>query len=228
MIAVKAHRVGTHNPNARFRQEFTIEDVLRSAMVSDPLRLYEICPVSDGAAARGSLLGRDRAQARAPAGLGRGERGRHRSLRRRTAAGSRQRRSPRTGTRTTARPRSRCARRSRRRASGPTDLDLVELQDNTVYYELAFPEDWGLCQVGEAERLVEKGETLPTGRLPINPSGGFLCFGEATTAMGVFQVCELTWQLRGEAGARQVPNARIGLAQTLGLGGNGTALILKQ
>ena len=87
----------------------------------------------------------------------------------------------------------------------PTDLDLVELQDNTVFYELAFPEDWGLCQPGEAERLVEKGETLPTGKLPINPSGGFLCFGEATTAMGVFQVCELTWQLREEAGPRQVP-----------------------
>ena len=74
---------------------------------------------------------------------------------------------------------------------------------------------------------MEKGETLPTGRLPINPSGGFLSFGEATTAMGVFQVCELTSQLRGEAGARQVPNAKLGLGQTLGLGGNGTAVVLK-
>ena len=107
------------------------------------------------------------------------------------------------------------------------DLDFVELQDNTVYYELAFPEDWGLCQPGEAEHLLEKGETLPTGKMPINPSGGFLCFGEATTAMGVFQVCEVTWQLRGHAGARQVPDAKIGLAQTLGLGGNGTAVVLK-
>ena len=110
----------------------------------------------------------------------------------------------------------------------PTDLDFVELQDNTVYYELAFPEDWGLCEPGEAEHLLEKGETLPTGRMPINPSGGFLCFGEATTAMGVFQVCELTWQLRGQAGARQVPGASLGLAQTLGLGGNGTAVVLKR
>ena len=80
----------------------------------------------------------------------------------------------------------------------------------------------------EAERLVEKGETLPTGKLPINPSGGFLSFGEATTAMGVFQVCELTWQLRGETGARQVPDAKLGLGQTLGLGGNGTAVVLKK
>jgi acetyl-CoA acetyltransferase len=110
----------------------------------------------------------------------------------------------------------------------PSDLDLVELQDNTVYYELAFPEEWGLCKPGEAERLLEEGETLPTGRLPINPSGGFLSFGEATTAMGVFQVCELGWQMRGEAGARQVPDAKLGLAQTLGLGGNATAVLVKR
>ncbi len=111
---------------------------------------------------------------------------------------------------------------------GPRDLSFIELQDNTVYYELAFPEEWGLCQPGEAEHLVESGETLPTGKLPINPSGGFLSFGEATTAMGVFQVCELTWQLRGQAGARQVPNAKVALGQTLGLGANATAVILKR
>jgi acetyl-CoA acetyltransferase len=110
----------------------------------------------------------------------------------------------------------------------PADVSLVELQDNTVYYELAFPEEWGLCEPGEAESLLEKGETTPVGSLPINPSGGFLSFGEATTAMGVFQVCELAWQLRGEAGERQVPNAKVGLGQTLGLGGNGTAVILKR
>ena len=74
---------------------------------------------------------------------------------------------------------------------------------------------------------LEQGETLPTGRLPINPSGGFLSFGEATTAMGVFQVCELGWQMRDQAGPRQVPDAKLGLAQTLGLGGNGTAVIVK-
>jgi acetyl-CoA acetyltransferase len=64
--------------------------------------------------------------------------------------------------------------------------------------------------------------------MPINPSGGFLCFGEATTAMGVWQVCELTQQLRGESGARQVPDAKVGLGQTLGLGGNATGVVLKR
>ncbi len=111
---------------------------------------------------------------------------------------------------------------------GHKDIDLVELQDNTVYYELSFPEEWGFCEPGEAESLLERGDTLPTASLPINPSGGFLSFGEATTAQGLFQVCEVGWQLRGEAGGRQVPDAKVGLAQTLGLGGNGSAVILKR
>jgi len=106
--------------------------------------------------------------------------------------------------------------------------EAIELQDNTVYYELSFPEDWGFCEPGEAESLLESGATAPGGRLPINPSGGFLSFGEATTAQGIFQVCEIASQLRGEAGGRQVPDAKVGLGQTLGLGGNGAAVILKR
>ncbi len=225
-IAVKAHKISVHNEYARFRKEFTLEMVLESNMVSDPLRLYEICPVSDGAAAAiicsaekakqytqnpvwvaGSAV----ATMRSDDGLPRGLAGvipdgpSHHS----EAAIAVSKALEQAGV-------------------GPKDLDLVELQDNTVYYELAFPEDWGLCERGEAESLLEAGETMPTGRMPINPSGGFLSFGEATTAMGVFQVCELTWQLRGESGERQVPNAKVGLGQTLGLGGNGTAVVLKR
>ena len=225
-VAVKAHQVGKHNENARFRQEFTLEDVLGSNMVNDPLRLYEICPVSDGAAAAiicsadvarrlttnpiwvaGSAV----ATARFDDGLPRGLAG-----------------MVPPGETLHSEARLAVGKALEQAGVGPEDVDLTELQDNTVYYELAFPEEWGLCKPGEAEHLLEKGETLPTGRMPINPSGGFLCFGEATTAMGVFQVCELTWQLRGEAGARQVPDAALGLAQTLGLGGNATALVLKR
>ncbi len=225
-IAVKAHQVGKHNPNARFRQEFSMEDVLGSNMVSYPLRLYEICPVSDGAAAvlicsadvarkqttrpvwvASSSVATARFDDGLPRGLG--------SV------------VPPSGITCHSEASLAVGQALESAGIAPSDLDLVELQDNTVFYELAFPEDWGLCQPGESERLVEKGETLPTGKLPINPSGGFLCFGEATTAMGVFQVCELTWQLREQADARQVPDAKIGLAQTLGLGGNATAVVLK-
>ncbi len=225
-VAVKAHEIGKHNENARFRQEFTLEQVLESSMVSDPLRLYEICPVSDGAAATiicsaekarqittnpvwvaGSAV----ATARFDDGLPRGLAG-----------------MVPPGASYHSEAALAVEKALAQAGAVPGDLDFVELQDNTVYYELAFPEDWGLCEPGEAEHLLESGETLPTGKMPINPSGGFLCFGEATTAMGVFQICELTWQLRGDAGARQVPGAKLGLAQTLGLGGNGTAVVLKR
>jgi len=225
-VAVKAHRIGKHNEYARFRQEFTLEQVLESAMVSDPLRLYEICPVSDGAAAAVIcsaeaarrltsdpvwVAGSAVATARFDDGLPRGLAGivpdgpAHHS----EAAAA-------------------VAKALDQAGVEPTDLDLTELQDNTVYYELAFPEEWGLCKPGEADQLLHAGETMPTGRMPINPSGGFICFGEATTAQGVFQICELTWQLRGQAGERQVPGARVGLAQSLGLGGNGAAVVLKK
>lgn len=225
-IAVKAHQLGKHNENARFRQEFTIEDVLGSNMVSDPLRLYEICPVSDGAAAavicsaeKARELGGDAvwvagsavATATFDDGLPRGLAGVIPS-----------------GPAHHSEAALAVGKALAQAGVAATDVDFVELQDNTVYYELAFPEDWGLCKPGEAEHLLETGETMPTGRLPINPSGGFLCFGEATTAMGVFQVHELTQQLRGQAGPRQVPDATVGLAQTLGLGGNATAVVLKR
>ncbi|UCE87252.1 MAG: transporter, partial [Deltaproteobacteria bacterium] len=225
-VAVKAHKISVHNEYARFRKEFTLEDVLGSALVSYPLRLYEICPVSDGAAAA-VICSAEKARqwttrpvwvAGSAVATARFDDGIPRGLASMTPPG-----------RTYHSEAAIAVRKAFEQAgAGPEDLSLVELQDNTVYYELAFPEDWGLCKPGEAEHLLERGETLPTGRLPINPSGGFLSFGEATTAMGVFQVCELAWQLRGEAGARQVPDANLALGQTLGLGGNGTAVILKR
>ncbi len=225
-VAVKAHRVGTHNEYARFRQLFTLEDVLGSNLVSFPLRLYEICPVSDGAAAvilcspdvarkqtthpitvASSAVATARFDDGLPRGLGC---------------------VPGKGKAHHSEARQAVAKALEGAGIGPKDLHLTELQDNTVYYELAFPEEWGMCAAGESESLLHAGETLPTGRMPINPSGGFLCFGEATTAQGIFQICEVAWQLRGESGKRQVPNARIGMAQSLGLGGNGTATILKR
>jgi acetyl-CoA acetyltransferase len=225
-VAVKAHKNSVHNPNARFRKEFSIEDVLSSPMVSFPLRLYHICPVSDGAAAV-VLCSAEAARKRTARPLSvaastvttaRFDDGIPRGLGGMTPPG-----------RTFHSEAALAVRKAFEQAGvGPGDLDFVELQDNTVYYELAFPEEWGLCEPGEAERLVEKGETTPTGKLPINPSGGFQSFGEATTAQGLFQICEIGWQLRGEAGARQVPNAKVGLAQTLGLGGNATAAVLKR
>ncbi len=225
-VAVKARKCSVHNPYARFQSEITVEDVLKSPYVSDPLRLFEICPVSNGAAAV-VLCSKERAKkfsgkavtvAASTVATMQFDDGLPRGLASVIPSGATLH-SEAKGAVTKA---------FERAGVGPRDVSLTELQDNTVYYELAFPEEWELCKPGEAESLVEKGETLPTGKMPINPSGGFVSFGEATTAMGVFQVCELTWQLRGESGGRQVPNAKIGLGQTLGLGGNATAVILKK
>ena len=225
-VAVKARKNSVHNPYARFQQEITLEQVLGSPYVSNPLRLFQICPVSNGAAA---------------AIICSAERARQFTSKPVTVATS----TVATMTFNDMLPRglgdaitdcpnlhteARAAvlKAFEKSGIGPADISFTELQDNTCYYELAFPEEWGLCQPGQSESLLEAGETAPTGRMPINPSGGFVSFGEATTAMGVFQIAELTWQLRGQAGGRQVPDAKVGLAQTLGLGGNATAAILKR
>jgi acetyl-CoA acetyltransferase len=201
--------------------------VLKSPYVSNPLRLFEICPVSNGAAAAvicskemakkftnnppvwvaSSAVATMTFDDALPRGL----------------AGP----VP-TGHSYHTEAKAAVQKAFELAGIGPKDISFTELQDNTCYYELAFPEEWGLCQPGEAERLLEAGETLPTGKHADQPSGGFVSFGEATTAMGVFQIAELTWQLRGQSGARQVPGAKVGLAQTLGLGGNATAAILKR
>ncbi len=226
-VAVKARKCSVHNPYARFQKEITVEDVLASPYVSNPLRLFEICPVSNGAAATVICSAEKAKQFNASKAV--------------TVASStvatmsfddglpRGLAAPMPGGETLHSEAKTAVTKAYDQAGvGPEDVSLTELQDNTVYYELAFPEEWGLCKPGEAESLVAAGETTPTGKMPINPSGGFVSFGEATTAMGVFQVCELAWQLRGESGGRQVPGAKVGLSQTLGLGGNATAVILKK
>ncbi|MFO1467728.1 MAG: hypothetical protein U1F35_15015 [Steroidobacteraceae bacterium] len=225
-VTVKARKCSVGNPFARFQKEVTLAEVLASPYVSNPLRLFEICPVSNGAAAAiicskrkareftskpvwvaSSAVATMSFEDSLPRGL----------------AGT----VP-TGPSFHTEAKAAVTRAFEQAGIGPADVSFTELQDNTCYYELAFPEEWGLCRPGEAEPLLAAGETTPNGRMPINPSGGFVSFGEATTAMGVFQIAELTWQLRGQSGARQVPDAKVGLAQTLGLGGNATAAILKR
>jgi len=226
-IAVKARKNAVNNPYARFRKETSVEEVMGSAMVSYPLRLFEICPVSDGAAAV-VICSAEEARKRttkpvwvaaSTVATARFDDGIPRGLASAVPADGKAYHSEAAGAVKGAMEKA---------AIGPDGIDLIELQDNTVYYELSFPEEWGFCQPGEAEHLLESGQTLPTGRLPINPSGGFISFGEATTAQGLFQICELGWQLRSDATGRQVADAKVGLAQTLGLGGNGTATILKR
>jgi acetyl-CoA acetyltransferase len=94
--------------------------------------------------------------------------------------------------------------------------------------ELDWYEHLGFCAEGEAEKLLHDGVTTLGGRLPVNPSGGLGCFGEAVPAQALAQVCELTWQLRGQADGRQVDGARVGITANQGLFGHGSSVILKR
>jgi len=108
----------------------------------------------------------------------------------------------------------------------PEDLDLVECQDTDAARELLSYEELGLCARGEQGRLVDAGETALGGRLPVNASGGLLSKGEPLGATALGQVVDLTRQLRGQAGRRQVEGARVALAHTVGRGANASVAIL--
>jgi acetyl-CoA acetyltransferase len=109
---------------------------------------------------------------------------------------------------------------------GPEDLSLAEVYDLSTALELDWYEDIGLCKQGEAERLLNDGDTQLGGRIPVNPSGGLACFGEAVPAQAIAQICEVTWQLRGQATGRQVEGATAGLTANQGLFGHGSSVLL--
>jgi acetyl-CoA acetyltransferase len=109
---------------------------------------------------------------------------------------------------------------------GPEDLSCAEVYDLSTALELDWYEHIGLCEPGGAEELLRSGATTLGGRIPVNPSGGLACFGEAVPAQAIAQVCELTWQLRGQAGERQVDDARVGLSINQGLFGHGSCVIV--
>ena len=228
-VKVKNARHGLANPNARYRKAVTVEEILASPIVSDPLHLLDICATSDGGAAI-VLVSDDYARR-----LGITDPVRLRAVA--TVSPT----FPKTVVdlpdiatdSTVAVPapavgfRGAIARAAYEEAGlGPEDLSLAEVYDLSTALELDWYEDIGLCKVGEAEQLVRAGETTIGGRIPVNPSGGLACFGEAVPAQALAQVCEVAWQLRGEAGDRQVEGAAVGLTANQGLFGHGSAVIL--
>jgi acetyl-CoA acetyltransferase len=109
---------------------------------------------------------------------------------------------------------------------GPEDMSLAEVYDLSTALELDWYENIGLCKEGEAEKLLNDGDTSLGGRIPVNTSGGLACFGEAVPAQAIAQVCEVTWQLRGQAGERQVEGATAGITANQGLFGHGSSVVL--
>ncbi len=203
-VSVKNHLSGILNPYAQFRKDFSLEEVLNSPMIADPLTLYSCCPNSDGAAAV-ILCSKEKARDLdiSPVKI--------------TAS------VLTTGTYenqqdiTCWEVEKQAAKEAYNMASlGPEDLDVVEVHDAFTICEIVHYEDLGLCPPGEGGRLLDEGATELGGRIPVNPSGGLLSKGHPVGASGVGQVVEIAWHLRGQAGKRQVENARVGLAQIMG------------
>ncbi len=229
-VKVKNARHGLENANARYRKEVSVEDVLTSAVVSDPLHLLDICATSDGAAA---VVVASTEYAR-KIGLDRPVRVSAVSTVTPTFPNTVMD-MPNISTDSSADSEpERTFKESIAHAAyeeagiSPEDVSLAEVYDLSTALELDWMEDIGLCKRGEAEVLLRAGETTIGGRIPVNPSGGLACFGEAVPAQALAQVCEVTWQLRGQATGRQVEGATVGITANQGLFGHGSSVLLSR
>ncbi|WP_067046841.1 thiolase domain-containing protein [Methanofollis ethanolicus] len=205
-VAVKNHYNGARNPIAQFQKEITIDTVLNSTLVADPLRLFDCSPISDGAAAvvvaplEMAKKFTDTpikvlATAQASDTIALHDRRDISTLDASVAAGNRA---------------FKMAGLERK------DIDFVEVHDCFTIAEICAIEDLGFCKKGEAGKLTEEGITALGGRLPVNTSGGLKACGHPVGATGIKQVCESVLQLRGEAGKRQIDGAEIGMTHNVG------------
>lgn len=230
-VKVKNARHGLANPNARYRKEVALDDVLTSPIVSDPLRLLDICATSDGAAAI----------VVASADFARRHVGSLDGVVHVRGVSTATPTYPQTflelpdfatdSTAVVTPPelgfKASVVHHAYDQAGvGPDDIDLAEVYDLSTAMELDWYEHLGLCEVGGAEELLRSGATTIGGRVPVNASGGLASFGEAIPAQALAQVCELTWQLRGQATGRQVDGARVGVTANQGLFGHGSSVVV--
>jgi len=216
-VVVKNRRNGVHNPDAMFRKEVTADDVLASRVVCEPLHLWMLCSPNEGAAA--VVVRRGSGGVRVAAAV----------LRSHLPGNVLSEATPMSGlVDDDVPPPTTLAATAAYEAAGvgATDIDVVECQDTDAARELLSYEELGLCPRGDAGKLADEGVTEMAGRLPVNPSGGLLSKGEPLGASALGQVVELTRQLRGDAGPRQVEGARVALGHTVGRGANASVVIL--
>ena len=247
-VKVKNARHGLENEYARYRKAFTVEDVMASPMVSDPLRLMHICATSGGGAAVGawgSELAREGATSDGGAAivLSSMEFARKRATKpvRIVGVSTVTPQFPQTviempnfatdsavgaGIPDTPFKDSIAKFAYEQAGLGPEDMSCAEVYDLSSALELDWYEHIGLCKPGDAEKLLRDGDTTIGGRVPVNPSGGLSCFGEAVPAQAIAQVCELVWQVRGQAGDRQVEGAKVGITANQGLFGHGSSVVV--
>ena len=209
-IAAKNHTNGSLNPHAQYQTRRSVEDVLSAPLIAAPLTRMMCSPIGDGAAA---VLITTAAKARQlttrPVFV------------KASTLGSSKEHDPDTLGIVPS-----VAHKAYEQAGvGPNDLHVVEVHDATAPAELLIYEELNLCQPGDGGKLIDDGITQIGGRCPVNPSGGLLAKGHPVGATGVAQICEIFWQLRGEAAQRQVSGAKVGLTENGGgvLGGENAA-----
>ncbi|MFD4547170.1 lipid-transfer protein [Streptomyces sp. NPDC058466] len=221
-VGAKNHRHSAHNPYAQFQDVYSVDEILAARVVHRPLTKLQCSPTSDGAAAAVVVSERfverhelaDKAVEIVAQAM-------TTDTEESFASGS--------CLDVVGRPMSREAARQvyERSGLGIDDVDVIELHDCFSINELLTYEALGMCEEGESGKLVESGATTYGGRWVVNPSGGLISKGHPLGATGIAQVAELVWQLRGEAGARQVADARVGLAHNIGLGGAAVVTLLR-
>lgn len=213
-IAYKNHLHSTNNPYSQFQDEYSLEQILASPMMHEPLTKLQCCPTSDGSAA--AVLCSDEVVDR----LGLHSKAVEVAAMAMTtdfeSTFASRSAIDLVGAQMT---RSAAQRVYKESGLGPENVDVIELHDCFSANELITYEALGLCEEGEAGHLIDEGATTYGGQWVINPSGGLISKGHPLGATGLAQCNELTWQLRGEAEDRQVPDAKVALQHNLGLGG---------
>ncbi|MSQ47556.1 MAG: thiolase family protein [Deltaproteobacteria bacterium] len=205
-IAAKNHTNGSLNPNAQFQTPRTVADILAAPLIAEPLTRMMCSPIGDGAAAV-IITSAEKARQLTTKPV----------FVRASIIGSSQEHAPDAPgivTKTSQKAYSMAG-------ISPSEVQVVEVHDATAPAELLIYEELGLCGAGEGGKLIADGVTQIGGRIPVNPSGGLLAKGHPVGATGVAQISEIFWQLRGEAGKRQVTGAKVGLTENGGgvLGG---------
>jgi len=203
-VSVKNHRHGALNPYSQHQREMTLDEVMNSRMIADPLTLFQCAPTGDGVAAL-VLCAKETAEKYTRRPL----------VKLAGGALCSQVYVPDDPTGIDAFSVKAAGLAYEMAGCGPEDLDVIELHDCFSIAEICHYENLGLCARGEGGRLIEEGATDVGGRIPVNTSGGLLSRGDPTGATGLAQVVEIVWQLRGEADKRQVPDAKVGLAHNL-------------
>jgi acetyl-CoA acyltransferase len=217
-VAYKNHKNSVHTPYAQYQKAFTMEEIANSRMISWPNTLLMCCPTGDGAAAA-VLASADKARQFTTHPI--------------KVAASVLTSDPYTEhdlAMFDVNTLTRNAAQEAYKLAGitPKDLDVVELHDCFATAELAHYENLGLCPEGEAHHWLDEGKFDIGGQIPVNASGGLISRGHPLGATGVCGISEVSWQLRGQAGGRQVQGAKIGLAHVIGLGSACTVHVLQK